>query len=68
LSAGVLFSDGPFWVEQRKFLLRHLRNFGLGRLSMEEFIIEEIEDTMKEITQKETVQVFILTYIYDIIS
>ena len=35
---------------------------------MEEFIIEEIEDTMKEITQKETVQVFILTYIYDIIS
>jgi len=35
---------------------------------MEEFIIEEIEDTMKEITQKETVQVFILTYIYDIFS
>ena len=34
---------------------------------MEEFIMEEIEDTIKEITQKETVQVFILTYIWDII-
>jgi len=34
---------------------------------MEEFIMEEIEDTIKEITQKETVQVFILTYICDII-
>jgi hypothetical protein len=30
---------------------------------MEEFIMEEIEDTIKEITQKETVQVFILTYV-----
>ena len=30
---------------------------------MEEFIMEEIEDTIKEITQKKTVQVFILTYI-----
>jgi len=30
--------------------------------------MEEIEDTIKEITQKETVQVFILTYICDIFS
>jgi len=63
LTAGVFFTDGPFWVEQRRFTLRHLRDFGFGKRSMEEFIMEEIEDTIKEITQKETVQVFILTYI-----
>ena len=34
---------------------------------MEEFIMEEIEDTIKEITQKEIVQVFILIYIWEII-
>jgi len=33
---------------------------------MEEFIMEETEDTIKEITQKETVQVFILAYMYDL--
>lgn len=60
----MFFSDGPFWVEQRRFTLRHLRDFGFGKSSMEEFIMEEIEDTIKEITQKEIVQVFILTYSY----
>ena len=28
--------------------------------------MEETEDTIKEITQKETVQVFILAYMYDL--
>jgi methyl farnesoate epoxidase/farnesoate epoxidase len=58
----VFFADGPFWVEQRRFTLRHLRDFGFGKRSMEEFIMEEIEDTIKDITQKETVQVFVVTY------
>jgi hypothetical protein len=55
---GVFFSDGPFWVEQRRFTLRNLRDFGFGKQSMEGFIMEEIEDTIKEVAQKGVLQVF----------
>ncbi|GLH16246.1 Probable cytochrome P450 304a1 [Gryllus bimaculatus] len=30
---GVFFTDGAFWAEQRRFALRHLRDFGFGRRS-----------------------------------
>ncbi|XP_069682419.1 probable cytochrome P450 304a1 [Periplaneta americana] len=43
---GVLFVDGPVWEEQRRFSLRYLRDYGLGRRfsSMENIIAEEIQD------------------------
>lgn len=28
---GVFFIDGPIWKDQRRFALRHLRDFGFGR-------------------------------------
>ncbi|KAE8739047.1 Cytochrome P450 CYP304 [Frankliniella occidentalis] len=28
---GIFFVDGSFWAEQRRFSLRHLRDFGFGR-------------------------------------
>lgn len=28
---GVFFTDGPYWAEQRRFALRHLRDYGFGR-------------------------------------
>lgn len=28
---GIFFTDGPFWKEQRRFFLRHLRDYGFGR-------------------------------------
>jgi cytochrome P450 len=37
----VIFTDGPAWKEQRRFTLRHLRDFGFGRRSMETLIHEE---------------------------
>ncbi|KAJ4434999.1 hypothetical protein ANN_23571 [Periplaneta americana] len=43
---GIFFSDGPFWVEQRRFTLRHLRDFGFGKKSMEGFILDEVEDIL----------------------
>ena len=43
------FNDGDAWQEQRRFTLRHLRDFGFGKTSSENSIQEEINDLMKEI-------------------
>ncbi len=42
--AGVLSSSGQTWVEQRRFALRKLRDFGMGKTSMEELVAEEVEN------------------------
>ncbi|XP_043672018.1 probable cytochrome P450 303a1 [Vespula pensylvanica] len=38
---GLILVDGKSWIEQRRFVLRHLRNFGYGRNSMAAIIEEE---------------------------
>jgi len=40
---GVILSEGKTWVEQRRFALRNLRDFGFGKQGMEEMIQEEVE-------------------------
>ena len=42
-SSGVILSEGKTWVEQRRFALRTLRDFGFGKQGMEELIEEEVE-------------------------
>lgn len=54
---GLFFSDGPFWIEQRRFTLHHLRDLGFGRNIMVASIFEEIEDVIKELRQREEFQV-----------
>lgn len=41
---GIFFIDGPVWKEQRRFTLRHLRDYGFGRRfeSLENEIKDEI--------------------------
>ncbi|XP_055850309.1 probable cytochrome P450 304a1 [Episyrphus balteatus] len=43
---GIFFQDGPIWKEQRRFILRFLRDFGFGRRfqDLELVINEEIKD------------------------
>lgn len=52
---GVLVTDGPLWVEQRRFILRHLREFGFGRTTMASLIEEEaihLVDHLKKLFEK----------------
>jgi hypothetical protein len=39
---GVILSNGPYWRELRRFLLRNLRDFGFGKSSMEELFHDEV--------------------------
>ncbi|XP_017464536.1 PREDICTED: probable cytochrome P450 304a1 [Rhagoletis zephyria] len=39
---GIFFRDGPVWKEQRRFIVRFLRDFGFGRRFSElEFVMQE---------------------------
>ncbi|XP_067004255.2 methyl farnesoate epoxidase isoform X2 [Anabrus simplex] len=49
---GVVFVDGPLWVEQRRFSLRHLRNFGYGKHGMEHQIAEEASELVASLRQQ----------------
>ncbi|GLH13839.1 Methyl farnesoate epoxidase [Gryllus bimaculatus] len=54
---GIIFSDGPGWQEQRRFAFRHLKDLGFGKASMENVILEEIEDLLQEIKDKKVQEV-----------
>jgi hypothetical protein len=48
---GILLSNGDTWAEQRPFLFHTLKNFGLGKASMEDTVLEEADtmcDQLKE--------------------
>jgi len=38
---GLIFSEGELWVEHRRFVLRHLRQLGFGKTSMEDAVQQE---------------------------
>ena len=53
----VSISEGKTWVEQRRFALRTLRDFGFGKKGMEEMIQEEVE-MFKSLINKTTGEPF----------
>ena len=48
---GVLFSQGRYWREQRRYLLRNLRDFGFGKTAMEDTLLEEVENLCNELVK-----------------
>ncbi|XP_065336675.1 methyl farnesoate epoxidase-like, partial [Cloeon dipterum] len=47
--SGVFFSEGERWRNQRRFTLRHLRDFGFGRRTMDQYIQEEFNVLVAEV-------------------
>ena len=43
-------TDGSLWKEQRRFTIRHLRDLGFGKSSVEVFMLDEIHDLVQDIS------------------
>uniref|UniRef100_A0AC34QDZ0 Cytochrome P450 n=1 Tax=Panagrolaimus sp. JU765 TaxID=591449 RepID=A0AC34QDZ0_9BILA len=46
---GVIFTDGPLWRDQRRFALRVLRDFGLGKNLMQERVLAVVESLIDNV-------------------
>ncbi|XP_069687544.1 probable cytochrome P450 304a1 [Periplaneta americana] len=46
---GVILADGPLWAHQRRYMLRHMRDFGFGTRSvkLENLMEQEIQDVVE---------------------
>lgn len=44
-----MFVDGEVWHEQRRFTMRHLRDLGFGKTSIESQMMDEVHDLMDDI-------------------
>nr|CAD7426505.1 unnamed protein product [Timema monikensis] len=51
-TTSVLLTDAEFWQEQRRFVLRHLREFGFGRRTMGELIEAEAGQMVRMFREK----------------
>nr|QST15077.1 CYP370C8 protein [Diaphanosoma celebensis] len=43
---GITFSQGPNWTEMRRFTVRHLRDFGFGKSTLEGMVQDEISELL----------------------
>lgn len=48
---GIVGTSGTLWQEQRRFVLKALKDFGLGKNQMQELIIEELHDIFNRINK-----------------
>lgn len=44
-----MFVAEDFWKEQRRFTTRHLRDLGFGKTSIEDQMMDEVGDLIKDI-------------------
>jgi len=43
---GIINTEGEHWEEIRRFTIRHLRDFGFGKASMESLIMDELREVL----------------------
>jgi hypothetical protein len=48
---GVIATTGNYWREQRRFLLKNLKDFGFGKASMESIIQDEMSKLCLNLAQ-----------------
>ena len=46
---GLVNNGGQSWSEQRRFALRHLKDFGFGKSSMEDLVLDEAKELINDI-------------------
>ncbi|XP_046438827.1 methyl farnesoate epoxidase-like isoform X1 [Daphnia pulex] len=49
LIRGVLMTDGDLWKEQRRFTIKHLKDVGVGKSSLEGMILDEIREMISDL-------------------
>ncbi len=59
-SLGVIMSNGKHWKEQRRFLLKNLKDFGFGRASMESLIQDEMTKLCSKLASYPEVSLLVL--------
>uniref|UniRef100_A0A1B6CZU1 Cytochrome P450 n=1 Tax=Clastoptera arizonana TaxID=38151 RepID=A0A1B6CZU1_9HEMI len=74
---GVVFTDGAFGFEQRKFFLKHVRELGFGRSVMEDNITKETTQFISLLNKKfmegpvsfpKTVEIFIVNNLWRMLA
>ena len=51
---GIITTDGQAWVEQRRFALKHLKDFGFGKVGLQGVIQGEVEDLINHLSKFHT--------------
>merc|ERR1712018_604485 len=46
---GVITTEGQVWSQQRRFALKHLKDFGFGRKSLDSVMIEEVDQLIDKL-------------------
>lgn len=46
-----MFVDGALWQEQRRFTMRHLRDLGFGKTSIEDQMMDEVRDLINDVEE-----------------
>lgn len=49
---GLINAQGKVWEEQRRFVIRQLRDFGFGKSSMEAVMLEEVNELIERFVAK----------------